>query len=173
MRPLQIDFCRTRKAPRWIAPALMLLALAFAADVSVSFLKTYREVKRNEVALAKLDPRAYRPARSISADEVAAAKETLQRLSTPWDRLFAALEGAASDQVALLSIQPDPKARTVVISGDSKDYLAALTYVLNLGRSDSLSRVHLSRHEVKPDQKAVGFSVSASWGEPNASRGGK
>ena len=50
----------------------------------------------------------------------------------------------------------------------------ALTYVLNLSRSESLSKVQLSRHEMKQDQtRSVGFSVSAQWGENagNSSRG--
>ena len=165
MQAIKLDFCRTRRAPRWVAPVLMLLAFAFSGDVALSFFRTYKEVKQNEVALAKLDPRSYRPARKASPEEIAVAKDTVQRLSTPWAKLFGALEAAASDQVALLAIQPDPKAGTVLISGDSKDYLAALTYVLNLSRSEALSRVQLARHEVKPDQgKTVGFSVSATWG---------
>jgi Tfp pilus assembly protein PilN len=165
MQALKLDFCRTRKAPRWVAPVLMLLALGFCGDVAVSFLKERNSYLKNERALAALDPRSYRPARSASAEEVAAAKDTVQRLSMPWDKLFAALEQAASDQVALLAIQPDPKAGTVLISGDSKDYLAALTYVLNLSRSDALSRVQLARHEMKQDQgKSVGFAVQATWG---------
>jgi hypothetical protein len=164
MQALQIDFCRTRKAPRWIAPLLMLVALGFAGDVGVSFFKVHQQVKRNEVALAKLDPRSYKPARNASAEEIAAAKETVQRLAMPWDSLFRALESAANDQVALLGIQPDPKTGTVLISGDSKDYLAVLTYVLNLSRSDALQKVQLARHEMKQDQaKVVGFSISATW----------
>jgi Tfp pilus assembly protein PilN len=165
MQALKLDFCRTRKAPRWVAPVLMLLALGFCGDVAVSFLKERSAYLKNERALAALDPRSYRPARSASAEEIAAAKDTVQRLSMPWEKLFAALEQAASDQVALLAIQPDPKAGTVLISGDSKDYLAALTYVLNLSRSDALSRVQLARHEIRQDQgKSVGFSVQATWG---------
>lgn len=164
MQPIHIDYCRTRKAPRWIAPLLMLVALGFAGDVGVSFFKVHQQVKRNEVALAKLDPRSYKPARNASAEEIAAAKETVQRLAMPWDSLFRALESAASDQVALLGIQPDPKTGTVLISGDSKDYLAVLTYVLNLSRSDALQKVQLARHEMKQDQaKVVGFSISATW----------
>lgn len=166
MQAIHIDFCRTRRTPRWAAPVLMLLAFALAGDVGVSFLKLHREVKSKEVALAKLDPRSYRPARGATAEEVAAAKDTLARLSMPWDRLFGALEAAASDQVALLAIEPDPKSGTVLISGDSRDYLAALSYVLNLSRSDALERVQLARHEMKKDQgNAVGFSVSATWGQ--------
>jgi Tfp pilus assembly protein PilN len=105
--------------------------------------------------------------RSATVEEIALARETVQRLSTPWTRLFSALESAATDNVTLLSIEPDPKARTVVISGDSKDYLAALTYVLNLSRSSALSGVELVRHEVKQNdpRHPVAFSVSAAWKE--------
>jgi hypothetical protein len=178
MQAIQIDFCRTRRAPRWIAPVLMLVALGFAADVGVSFIKERTAFLKNERALAALDPRSYRPARKVTAEEIAAAKDSLQRLSMPWDRLFGALEAAASDQVALLSIQPDPKTGTVLISGDSKDYLAALTYVLNLDRTDALDKVQMVRHEAKQDAgKAVAFSISAQWSEKadagESSRGGR
>ena len=66
-------------------------------------------------------------------------RETVQRLSLPWDQLFSALESAASDKVALAAIEPDPRAGTVTISGDGKDYLAALSYVLNLSRTEGWS----------------------------------
>ena len=175
MQPIKIDFCRTRKAPRWIAPVLLLVACGFAGDVGLSFFKERDALLKNERALAALDPRSYKPARNATAEEVAAAKDTLQRLSMPWDSLFGALETAANDEVALLSIQPDPKTGSVLISGDSKDYLAALTYVLNLGNTDALEHVHLVRHEMKTPGKAVGFSVSAQWSEKagQSSRGGR
>ena len=102
-----------------------------------------------------------------SADEAAAARETVERLGLPWGKLFAALEAAGNDQVALLAIEPDTKTGTVKISGDSKDYLAALTYVLNLSHADALSHVQLVRHEVKQNdpQHPVAFSISAAWNE--------
>ena len=52
----------------------------------------------------------------------------------------------------------------MTISGDGKDYLAALSYVLNLSRTEGLERVQLVRHEQKPTTKAVSFAVSAAWG---------
>jgi Tfp pilus assembly protein PilN len=166
MQKLRLDFRRDSATPRWVAPALLAVALAFAGDVGFSFAKNLRLEKKNEAALARLDPRSLKPARNASAEELAAARETVQRLSTPWEKLLGALESAASDQVALVSIEPDPKAGTVKISGDSKDYLAVLTYVLNLSRAEALSGVQLARHEQKNDaQKTVGFSVSASWGK--------
>ena len=161
---LRIDFRRRSSTPRWVAPLLLAVAVAFAGDVGLSFFNAQHQLRKNEATLAKLDPRSYKPARSASPEEIALARETLQRLSTPWDKLFGALESAADEQVALLAIQPDPRAGTVVISGDSKDYLAALTYVLNLSRADALSHVQLAKHEMKNDpQKTVAFSVSAQW----------
>jgi Tfp pilus assembly protein PilN len=165
MQELRLDFRRHPATPRWVAPALLAVALAYAGDIAFSYATSLKLEKKNEAALAKLEPRSFKPAANARPEEVAAARETVQRLSTPWEKLFGALESAASDQVALLSIEPDPKAGTVTISGDSKDYLAVLTYVLNLSRSEALSRVQLARHEQKNDQqKSVGFSVSASWG---------
>ena len=164
MEALKLDFRRARGTPRWIAPALLAIALGFSGDVAFSFFKVNREMKKNETALARLDPRTFKPAPSASPEEIAVARDTVARLSLPWDKLFAALEAAASDQVALLSIDPDPKSGTVTISGDSKDYLAALTYVLNLSREDALSGVQLARHEQRNDPtKTVAFSVLASW----------
>jgi hypothetical protein len=163
---LRVNFCAGRGTPRWVPALLLGVALVFAGDVGYSYMKNLSQVRKNEAALAKLDPRNYKPARNASPEEIALARETVQRLSTPWEKLFSALESAASEQVALLAIEPDPKSGTVTISGDSKDYLAALTYVLNLSRAESLSHVQLARHEQKNDQqKTVGFSVSASWGK--------
>jgi len=167
MQALRIDFCRRPPSPRWVAPLLLAVAVAFAGDVGFSFFKSKQTNSRNEIALAKLDPRTYKTARSATAEEIALARETVQRLSTPWDKLFSALESAADDQVALLAIEPDPRAGTVVISGDSKDYLAALSYVLNLSQAEALNRVQLVRHEVKANdpQAPVSFAVSAGWKE--------
>lgn len=164
MRPIRLDFGRGAAAPRWVAPALLALAVAFAGDAGFSFVQLKRETAKSEAALARLDPKTLRPARNASKEEIALARDTVQRLSLPWDRLFGALESAASDEVALLAIEPDPKEGTVKITGDGKDYLAALTYVLNLSRADALSRVQLTRHERRNDaQKSVAFSVSAAW----------
>jgi len=86
----------------------------------------------------------------------------VQRLSLPWDELFIALESAASDRVALAAIEPDTKKGTVTISGDGKDYLAALSYVLNLSKTEGLEHVQLVRHEQKandpngPELRRVG-----------------
>jgi hypothetical protein len=165
MNRLGLDFVRRERSP-WPARLLLAVALALSLDVALSYKGLSASVALNEARLAQAQPRGA-PSRKLSAEEVAAVRETVDRLGMPWDRLFAALESAASDQVALLGIEPDPKAGTVVISGDSRDYLAALSYVLNLSRAEALNRVQLVRHEVKANdpQAPVSFAVSAGWNE--------
>ena len=165
MRKLHVNFVgRGARAP-WAGRVLMALAVFFAGDVALSYQQVRKAIASSESTMRE-QPRVA-AARAIAPEEVAAVSETVNRIGMPWDKLFGALESAASDQVALLGIEPDPKNGTVVISGDSKDYLAALSYVLNLSRSDSLARVQLVRHETreKDPQGPVSFAVSAAWRE--------
>ena len=169
MQRIELDFVRRRPASRWAGRVLLAVALGIAGEMGFTYVQVERTVNANEtiVARAASTTHARKAVQHVSPEEVSAARETVDRLGLPWTRLFAALEGAASEKVALLAIEPDTKAGTVTISGDSKDYLSALTYVLNLSRSDALSHVQLVRHEVKQNdpQRPVSFSISAAWNE--------
>ena len=163
MKKLRLDFVPRPRSP-WPGLVLLVLALGVSVETAFSYKNLRDAVALNQSALEETQPRAA-PGRKVPAEEIAAVRETVNRLGMPWNRLFGALESAASDQVALLGIEPDPKAGTVVISGDSKDYLAALSYVLNLSHAQALERVQLVRHEVKTEdpQAPVRFAVSAAW----------
>ena len=165
LRALSIDFNPRRRSSPWAGRVLLAVAAAVALDASLAYRDARLVIDRNKAALARAQPAGAPP--RASKEDVAAAKDTVERLTTPWHSLFGALESAASDQVALLAVEPDAKAGSVTISGEGKDYLAALTYVLNLSRADALSGVKLVRHEVKADdpQKPVAFAVSATWKE--------
>ena len=166
MQRIELDFVRRAPRSRWAGRVLLAVALGLAGDMAYSYVSLIRAMKQNESIIARAQPK--RPvAAPASAEEVALARDTVERLALPWPKLFAALEAAASDQVALLAIEPDTKSGTVKISGDSKDYLAALAYVLNLSQAEALSHVQLVRHEVKQNdpQRPVSFSISAAWNE--------
>ena len=165
MQRIELDFIRRAPRSRWAGRVLLAVALGVTGDMAFTFAQFDRAVKANEAVVAHVQPRKATP--SASPEELALARDTVERLGLPWTKLFAALEAAASDQVALLAIEPDPKTGTVKISGDSKDYLSALAYVLNLSQADALSHVQLVRHEVKQNdpQRPVAFSISAAWNE--------
>jgi hypothetical protein len=162
MKRIDLDFVARSRSP-WAGRVLLAVAVAFSADVALSYRQAQRVLEATEALASRSEARA--PQRRASADEVAQVRETLARLSLPWDKLFGALESAASERVALLAVEPDSKTGTVTISGDSKDYLAALGYVLELSHSDSLSKVQLVRHEMKANdpQRPVAFTVTARW----------
>jgi Tfp pilus assembly protein PilN len=159
MQALQIDFRATRQRSPWIGRVMLAAAALVALDAGASYYTAKKTLNENQAHLAQRTPA--RTAPKVSPQEVAAVRETVQRLTLPWDDLFSAIESVASDKVALAAIEPDPRNGTVTISGDSKDYLAALSYVLNLSHREGLNRVQLVRHEQK--NEGVSFAVSAAW----------
>ena len=165
---LDIDFCAARRVSPWAGRLLLGLALVVCLDAGLAWRGLASSLSDGETRLAQLGGLG-RSAPGVGArttpQEIAAARETVQRLSLPWDELFRALESAANEHVALVAIEPDVRAGTVTISGDGKDYLAALTYVANLSRTEGMEAVQLVRHEQKGNdpQGAVSFAVSATW----------
>ncbi|MBI4205210.1 MAG: hypothetical protein HY527_09305 [Betaproteobacteria bacterium] len=168
---LDLDFRKTRPASPWARWVLLALAIAFMSDLAVSYYGVRKAITHNEQRLAQLGrsmdgaTRAALTSRAPSPEEIRLARDTIERLAMPWDNLFGALEATASDKVALLAIEPDPKSGTVLISGEAIDYPAALDYVSQLGRARALDRAHLVRHERQQDapQQPVTFSISATW----------
>jgi hypothetical protein len=144
MQRIELDFVRRAPRSRWAGRVLLAVALGVAGDMAFTFTQLERAVKSNEAVVARAQPR--KAVSQVTNEELALARDTVERLGLPWTKLFAALEAAASDQVALLAIEPDTKTGTVKITGDSKDYLAALGYVLNLSQAEALSNVQLVRH---------------------------
>lgn len=171
MPTLDLDFLRTRPASPWLRWLLLAIALGFAADVGFAYYSVRTRMADNEHALARIRPAADGAADAAarrsppSAEEVKIARETMQRLALPWDKLFRALEAAASDKVALLSVEPDARTGAVLISGEAAEYRSALEYVSLLGRGGALERPHLVRHEQLDNAgaKSVRFVVSAAW----------
>jgi hypothetical protein len=167
MQRLELDFRRERAASPWVGRIVLAVALAFAADVAVSFYQARETAVRLKEEIAQAHPRTPAPERKVSAEEIAAVRDTVERIGLPWERLFRAVESVASGAIALTGLEPDSKSGTVLISGEGKDYLAALTYVLALGRDEALANVQLVRHEANTDnpKAPVSFTISAAWSE--------
>jgi len=162
MRALDLELAPRGNRAGITGYVLAAAAVAFAADTALHYSALRQEIALREARLAKRDlPSAVT---AVDPDAYKAAAETVRRLAAPWDRLFEALEAAQTERVALVAIEPDVEGSTVLISGEAKDYLAALTYVARLSEQKALSRVHLVRHEARrAPQQAVGFTISASW----------
>jgi hypothetical protein len=172
MRALALDYLRSGRGPHPVTWLLAISAVIVTIDVGLRYRSFSDQVTQAEMLLAKrpgarAELSLVADARPVGDDEYAFARDTARRLTTPWSALFRALEGARTDRVALLSVEPDLERRTVSISGEAKDYLAALSYVASLGEQPGLRNVHLVRHEVQRNssQRAVAFTVSVGWKE--------
>lgn len=176
MKPVRLELDHLRRTPRparvsWL---FLAIALAFAADVGFSYVKTRMEVEARTGKLARLsgarperEAAAATPAGPLSKEEFGAAQDTILRLSMPWDNVFRALEAARSDDVALLSIEPDAGSGSLSITGEARSYPAALTYVAWLAHEKTLKNVRLARHEIDRNdaRQRVSFTIWADWKE--------
>jgi len=172
-RSLKLDFLpRPRGAGR---AGVALLAVGVAAVVAVGLefraLQLQTAALEARVADSRGARREVRPAALNAADAkalsraVSDANEVLAQLNTPWDALFAELEGAAGNGVALLSIQPDVVAGQVRITGEAQSYDAALAYVARLEATARFADVFLTSHEVRAGarQRPLAFALVAGW----------
>ncbi|MGQ0750119.1 MAG: PilN domain-containing protein [Betaproteobacteria bacterium] len=173
MSKIDVDFLKVRPTSPWMRWVLFAIAAAFALDMGIAYFGMRGSVAENEQRLSEIHrstataAKAGIPTRAPSPEEIRVAADTLHKLAMPWHTLFRALESTANDKVSLLAIEPEPKAGTVLISGEATTYHAALDYVALLGSAAALERPHLVRHERRPDdaRDAVAFTVMASWGK--------
>ncbi|MDH5538356.1 MAG: PilN domain-containing protein [Rhizobacter sp.] len=167
MRRLELDLAATRR--RSILPWVALLAaLALAADA------THRHAELAALlgeAQSRLQRREAAPQRPVVLDAGTArdfrqAEQVIGRLALPWDALFRAVEDAADERVALMTIEPDAQKGEVRLGGEAADYDAVIGYIERLGAPGLLVGAHLLRHELREDQpgQPVRFTVVARWG---------
>ncbi len=174
MKPVRLELDHLRKTPRpaTVSWLLLAIALAFTADVGSSYVVARSGVEAKSSRLVRLsnaysarEAVAPAAARSLSPEEFAAAQDTILRLSMPWDNVFRALEAARSDDVALLSIEPDAGSGSLSITGEARSYPATLTYVAWLAHEKTLKNVRLAKHEIVQNEarRPVLFTISADW----------
>jgi hypothetical protein len=169
MPRLDLDHADTRNATPWMPALLMLTALLVAADAAFQYRSLGEAVSEREARLARTSGvlKEVRTGTSGSSpEEYAAVRRIIQRMVTPWDRLFAAIEAAQTEGTALLSIEPDAQSGKVLLSGEARDYLSLLSYTSTLGSVEGLRDIHLTRHEARTNapNRPVAFVISASWG---------
>jgi len=174
MRPLRIDFARSAAAPAWAGWGLLAVSLAIAGLLAVEFRAAQAELSRLEDRAERLRARETRAslgsgpqsARALR-DELQRARAVTQQLALPWGRLFEAVEGAASKQVALIALQPESGQSLVRITAEARDLAEALAFVGRLQATRALGGVHLASHQVRTEdaRRPVRFVVLAALPE--------
>ena len=173
MRRLRLRFPPEGEA-RSAGYFLVLLGAVALAGVLHQFRSAMDEVAYWDLRIASMDRRAQRKTtpRIWSAqggreikNELKKANAVMSEIDLPWESLFDSVEQAASQEVALLSFQPDIFGRTVRIGGEAKNTSAMLDFVSALERQSAVKDAYLLKYEVKRDdpQRPVVFFLTASW----------
>jgi hypothetical protein len=170
-KALELDFVVPRRRA-WLAGWIVL---SLSLVLAVGMVAEYQKVRQG---LYELDARealvgGARPARAIPRErlevEIKSAQAAVRQLSLPWAELIDSLERAATQDVALLHIQPDAQNRVLRVSAEARREGSMLEYLRRLEATGSFAEVHLLSHQVREDvpQRPINFSVQASFkGKP-------
>jgi hypothetical protein len=146
------------------------LALLLAAAVCGLLVSQDRELGRLRTQAARLHdalaPPQSRPAPSPETQQqLKRADAVLDALLLPWDDLFAMVEGAGSNGLALLALTPDPASQSLRIAGLAKSLEDALDFTARLSAQPQLSEVHLVSYETvtREGVSLVQFTIGARW----------
>ena len=178
MPRLKLKFPDRGQAVPHIDFALLLIGLLVLGGVFWQFRQITEEVNYWTNRVERLEKQQQQKAapRSRAASrvkefsqeirkEVTQANAILDQISLPWETLFDAIEHAATEQIALLSLQPNVGSRTLRISGEAKSMAELLDFVEALERELVFENVHLLNYKIKQDNphRPIIFLLTAAW----------
>lgn len=167
MKRLDLDLAppRTRPVVVWVLLAAAAVLAADAVQRHGELADALDEAQSDAVRRDTRRPRAVTVDAATTRD-FRQAEQVIDRLALPWDTLFRAIEGAAGQRVALLSMEPDARKGEVALGGEAADYAAVIDYVERLGQPGLLQGVHLVRHELREDEpgRPMRFVIVGRWG---------
>ncbi|EJL90067.1 Fimbrial assembly protein (PilN) [Herbaspirillum sp. CF444] len=176
MQSLRINFVAVRSPWRWLGLMFLLAALIVAACEGRAYVRSSRELAAWEKSwrdLKQSERKTTRPeANKVKAGdrdqlqaELKAANRAISHLSLPWDALFREIESTMSDQVTLLSIEPDTERKEIRITAEAKDFNGVTAYARQLAAIPLLQDVYVMNHQVQPQdpQRPVRFVAVAKW----------
>lgn len=170
---MQVDF-----APRSFSTGRIVGLLGFLAAVCIAawsgwgYLQLQQKVdtwqadsqrlRRNEI-----QPRVVNTPEDQERlkSELRFASRVIEKLDTPWDALFGAVESAFNEQVTLLSVEPDTERREVRLLAEAKNLTTMLDYVQQVRESPVLKNGYLVDHQINQQDplRPVRFTVTAGW----------
>ncbi|PXW88943.1 fimbrial assembly protein PilN [Nitrosomonas sp. Nm84] len=158
--------------------AVLLIGLLILAGVLLQFRYITEEVNYWNNRVERLEKQQQQKAaprtrstariREFSQEirkEIAQANGILDQINLPWETLFDSIESAATEQIALLSLQPNVSSRILRISGEAKNMSELLDFVEALEREVVFENVHLLNYKIKQDNphRPIVFLLTAAW----------
>lgn len=162
MPPVWLDFQCPPPGYHWPGRLLLAAGLLTGSLLLGRFAALGSALEAAERTLAQLQ-RAVARQEAAAAEGRAGAAAPQAPSAARWERLFAALEGAADEGVTLLALAPG--AGAVTLGGEARDIGAVLDYAQRLQSAAVLGEVQLVRHEVVADSpyRPLRFTLRADW----------
>lgn len=154
--------------------ALLAIALVGASYIGWRYWQLRHELDRWQSDWQRLTGMAAQVSKASTPEdrerlgaELRFANRIIDKLDTPWDALFGAVEGAYSDQAILLSVEPDTERREVRLSAEAKDMATMLAYLEQVRQSPVLRNAYLVSHQInlQDPQRPVRFVIEAAWND--------
>ncbi len=175
MKPLSLDFAPAglRRALH-TTPAVWWLLLVAGIVLCVSGGLAYARLSQQQQQLQTQqrlqdERRAQAPVKAAQAaippDQATAVNGAVMQLNLPWRDLHEAIEQGTPATIALLSLDPDPAARTLRIVAEARNSDAMLGFVEMLKQQPFFTSAVLVKHEVNeqdPNQ-SLRFQVDVAW----------
>lgn len=179
MTPLELDYQPRPFPARGLV--LLLLGLVAAVLAALAERQAAADAAYWQSELARAQQAAQRQSAVRQREEqlgrgsqefqqaLQAAAVVADELRRPWEALFAALEAAQSDDIALLRLDPDAARGVVTLTGEAKAREAILAYVARLDGEPALKNVVLLEDRLLEEQpeQPYRFLLSAEWAGPS------
>ncbi len=178
MHRLKLKFPYQEQSIPYVDFSILLIGILVLAGVLLQFRYLTEEVNYWSSRVERLEKqqqqktaprtRATTRVKEFSQEirkEIAQANTILDQINLPWETLFDSIESAATEQIALLSLQPNVSSRTLRISGEAKNMAELLDFVEALEREHVFENVHLLNYKIKQDNphRPIIFLLTAAW----------
>lgn len=172
MRRINLDFHKANTGSNTVA-GLLLLLLGLLSALWIVDIHNDTQIEQQRI-MSELEQRQNaKPQGSATGSmdqgtrlQFQRAAAVIEQLSFPWNKLFQTIEDNAGEDMALLSIQPDMPARTVMLDAEAKDWGGMVSYIKRLEEDRFFSDVHVVSHQTQQSdpQRSVRFKLSCTWG---------
>lgn len=172
MRRIKIDFVKPAR-PEWVGGVLFVAAIIISTMLALDYVRVIRALDHTNAAIFKIEKRNARVSEKGAAlidpetrrAMLSLAQERIERLNTPWERLFRKIEEMRHDDVALLSIEPDVNSGTIRISAEARDVPAMLAFIGEIRESAVIPDAIVTNHQVltQVQYRPVRFSFTGQW----------
>lgn len=165
MRKLRIDFSGRMPLARKLLWSVAMLMLMLCVATGIALVRTRAELNRVLTESAKREQQNQKliaQARQAPKDDASDAAKTL---NVPWDSLFNGIELADNEDVALLTLKPNPQKREVSLVAEARSVAKMYDYLDRLQKNGFIEAAYIASYQVQLQDplQPVRFELRAKW----------